>query len=181
MGTTPILALRYPDSNDAPNGPLQMRNLAEDVEDAVAAVTAAAPAWTEYTPGFTATDINPAVGPGGFRVGAWTRAGRTIHGRFKIQYGSGHGDGSGTLMFGLPVPGAANGSSVQNAVVGTAIQYRGVNTSEPGVLVSVATSGTFQTCTLRLPGGVGAYAGNGQLMHDGYAFQGQFTYEAATA
>lgn len=77
-------------------------------------------AWQSYTPTLTASSVNPTLGTGSSQVGAYTRLGRTIMGRARIQFGSaGMAPGTGTYRIGLPVA-PVNGGEM---VVGTGRFY----------------------------------------------------------
>ncbi len=60
-------------------------------------------AWSTYTPSWTSSGTNPAIG-NGKRVGRFDRVGRTVNVNAKIITGSSTTYGSGTYLIGLPVP-----------------------------------------------------------------------------
>lgn len=66
-------------------------------------------AWTAYTPTWTATGTNPAIGNGTI-AGAYMQAGKLVAFRLKITMGSTTTYGSGAYLFGLPVASLAAGS-----------------------------------------------------------------------
>lgn len=77
-------------------------------------------AWTSYTPTLTASTTNPTLGSGSTQAGAYTRIGRIIIGRARIQFGtSGVAVGSGTYRISIPVAPISAGE----VIVGTGRFY----------------------------------------------------------
>lgn len=64
-------------------------------------------AWTAYTPTWTATTTNPAIGNGTI-VGAYVQIGKTVHARVTITMGSTTTYGTGNWMISLPVAAKAS-------------------------------------------------------------------------
>lgn len=95
---TPTYGLRYPDGADIPNGPLQLQNLAEDVEDTLGDGLTA---WLSYTPAWTGSTGNPGVG-NATRTGRYCKLGRIVHFTAKILIGSTTTVGSGFYSISLP-------------------------------------------------------------------------------
>ncbi|MCW2904933.1 MAG: hypothetical protein JWO67_7198 [Streptosporangiaceae bacterium] len=75
-------------------------------------VNVSGPAWTSYTPTWTAT-TNPVIG-NGTRAGRYWRTGRTVHFVAEVVMGSTTTYGSGTWAVGVPVP-CRTGSPTQVA------------------------------------------------------------------
>ena len=90
---------RYPASSAAPNVPLDMGNLASDIDADVAALT---DAWTSYTPTWTAASVNPSLGNGNID-GFYQAIGKTIIAAGKITMGSTTTYGTGAWLISLPV------------------------------------------------------------------------------
>jgi hypothetical protein len=103
MPTTPVYELRYPDGSDSPNGPLQIQNLAQDVEDTLGA---AFTMWTTWTPTWTASNTNPVIGNGAI-TGSYTRVGSTVHFSATILLGSTTTVGVGDYSVSLPLAAAS--------------------------------------------------------------------------
>lgn len=78
---------------------------ADHIRDGVITTTKmAATAWTTYTPTWTATTTNPAIGNGTITdTGAYVQIGKTVHFRLKITMGSTTTFGTGGFYVGLPV------------------------------------------------------------------------------
>lgn len=97
--TTPVYALPYPESTDAPNGPSQIGALALAVE----ALLQAFGAGTAYTPVLTASVTNPTLGTGSSSVGRYSVIGKRVFFSAEIILGTGATAGSGFYTFSLPV------------------------------------------------------------------------------
>ena len=83
--------------------------------------------WTAYTPTWTATTTNPAIGNGTI-VGSYSEVGKWIRFRLKVTMGSTTTYGSGAYLFSLPVAPLASLSSdafnVQGVVFDTSATAR---------------------------------------------------------
>lgn len=78
-------------------------------------------AWTSFgaaSTHWTATTTNPTIGNGTFAA-AYAQAGRLVHFRIRIVFGSTSTVGSGTYLFGLPV----NGQGFNTPVLCSAMLY----------------------------------------------------------
>ena len=73
-------------------------------------------AWTSYTPTWTATTSNPAIGNGTL-TGRYLLMGKTVYVRIYLQYGSTSTAGSGNWKWALPFNNATN--ITKHLVVGT--------------------------------------------------------------
>lgn len=74
--------------------------------DIAAARLAAAFAWTTYTPTWTASSVNPAIGNGTI-TGAYLQIGKIVWFRLSIGMGASTTFGTGTYAFSLPVASAS--------------------------------------------------------------------------
>jgi hypothetical protein len=110
---TPTYGLRYPSGSDAPDGPQQIQDLAEDVEDTLGDGHAA---WISWSPIWTATDVNPVLGDGS-RYGRYCKIGRTVHFSGKVLFGSTTSYGTGFYSMSLPdgLPTSALGTTLCHA------------------------------------------------------------------
>lgn len=89
----------YPAPGDAPNGPLQIGQLAQDVDDDLAGLGA----WTAYSTLWTATGVDPSIG-NGTRAGRYRLLGKECLYTGRIIMGSTTTYGSGVWLISLPVP-----------------------------------------------------------------------------
>lgn len=67
------------------------------------ALKGAADAWTAYTPTWTATSVNPAIGNGSFTGSAYMRVNKLVTFRIVLNYGSTTSGGTGQWLLALPV------------------------------------------------------------------------------
>lgn len=71
------------------------------------------PAWSSYTPTWSATSGTPAVGTGGSLTGSYQQLDKTVHFELHLVLGTtGMSTGTGTWSFSLPVAAAAAPSGV---------------------------------------------------------------------
>lgn len=114
--TTPVYALPYPETTDAPDGPSQIQALALAVETALIALDArldALEAWTAYTPVWGSSGTAPAVGNGTI-TGRYIKVGKLVFWKVSLVLGSTSTVGTGNYTWTLP-PFAASGSTVDNS------------------------------------------------------------------
>lgn len=71
-----------------------------EVRDAFTGIQSA---WTPFTPTWTASSVNPAIGNGSFSGSAHMRVGKTIHFRIVITMGSTTTYGTGNWFLALPI------------------------------------------------------------------------------
>lgn len=103
MPTTPVSGLRYPAATDPPNGPLQIGNLASDLDGRVFSSNT----WTAFTPTWTAATINPTLGNGSL-IGRYHKMGRLVVFQITLTAGSSTSAGAGVMLLGgLPFLSAA--------------------------------------------------------------------------
>ncbi len=122
--TTTRYAFPFQEDADLPDGPALGQNLAEAVEAALADVedTSLAadtaldarldvletePAWTAYTPVWSASSVNPTLGNGTI-TGAYRRKGSVVHIRIVLTLGSTSAAGTGVYSFTLPAGAKVN-------------------------------------------------------------------------
>lgn len=110
---TPNYGFRYPAGSDTPNGPAQIQNLAEDVEDTLGDGLVA---WQSWNPIWTAASVNPVLGNGS-RYGRYVKLGRIVHFSGKILFGSTTTYGTGFYSISLPdgLPTSALGTTLCTA------------------------------------------------------------------
>lgn len=115
MPTTTTHGFRKPLGGEPANGPGDIGNLADDVEDYAtdndAVIAPALAAWTSYTPTWTGATTNPVLNNGTL-AGSYLRFGKTVHYRIELTVGSTTAVGSGTWLFTLPVAPTAPAEAV---------------------------------------------------------------------
>jgi hypothetical protein len=123
-----------------------------------------------YTPAWTSTGTQPAIGNGSI-VGSYIQIGSLVYGSILVKYGTTTSSGTGIFSFGLPV--TADGTGAFGAVYGS---DAGVNN-----YVGAAVRDTTTTLVLTTMGSpVGFYTGTTPwTMGNGDSFVITFTYEAA--
>lgn len=108
---TPKFDLPKPEGTDLiSNGYDAIADLADSVEALLGAMfpqradPGPAPAWTTYTPTWTASTTNPSLGNGSL-IGTWTKVERLVFWRAALTFGSTTTPGSGIWFLGLPLAG----------------------------------------------------------------------------
>lgn len=143
MGST-TRGYPYPAPGDAPNGPLQIANLAQAVDADVDAVADVALGTANvFTPTLTASTSNPTLGTGNVAVGRWVRGiGGLIHYRFFLRFGtSSVATGNGNYLVSLPLPSNDGfGTSNVDATGSGIIRDNSATTSRPVTLVLNSSS-----------------------------------------
>ena len=131
MGTTPNLGLRYPAGTDAPNGALQIQNLANDVDGTFA--------YQSYTPTLRSDGTSPT---GWNTFGFYVKINKIVIFEASFVAQSGFTNGSGNYFFGLPAaPATTSILSVGNAVI--------TNNNYIMVAVNTSDSGASECCLYR--------------------------------
>lgn len=99
-------------------------------------------AWASWTPTWTGTGSNPAIGNGTIAA-AYAQIGKTVHFRIKITMGSTTTYGSGSYRFSLPVTSAVTPTNLFQAIGlwGGYDTSSGNNLGGPMELVSTTTVG----------------------------------------
>lgn len=93
-------------------------------------------AWTSYTPSWTASSVNPAIGNGSI-TGGYMRVGKTIDFKIRIAIGSTTTTGTGNYRFSLPVA-AAGGLNYPILCVGILRSAAGTRFHRAGYLNDAA-------------------------------------------
>jgi hypothetical protein len=88
-------------STTTPVTAAELNKIGDGIEAAHTVTDAATSAWSSYSPTWGATTTNPTVGNGTV-VGASKQAGKTVHYRIVVTFGSTTAVGSGTYTFTLP-------------------------------------------------------------------------------
>jgi len=177
MGNTSRNSLPYPSINDAPDVPAWVKNLADGTDAKLPYVSTSTPAhsrnllwynpdtrvaqisdgtawyaigpteWTTYTPTWTTSGTQPALGNGQLG-GSWQRFGRTIIARGALLAGSTTTFGTGAFRFALPAAAATPTPSFPGFPiwVGSAYAFDNGNTNRMGVC-RVEAGGTYVTIT----------------------------------
>jgi hypothetical protein len=152
------------DSDPLGNGAQAIRDLVDGIEAA----------WTAYTPTWTGSGSNPAIGNGSV-VGRYKRIGKTIIFRVIITAGSTTTFGTGNYSIGLPVAAHATGRQVCHGDIASGSTYSmrgrieaGASTTQLWTPGTVA-GGADRTVTPTVPA---ALANGSVLVLEG-------TYEAA--
>ncbi|HEX5543673.1 MAG TPA: hypothetical protein VFX60_19320 [Micromonospora sp.] len=109
---------RYPAASSAPNVPLDLGNLAADVDADIAALIA----WTDYTPTWTAATTNPVAGANATLYGRYQQIGKRITYVGYISMGNTTTYGSGAWLISLPVT-AKTVATVQALYPGSAYLF----------------------------------------------------------
>jgi hypothetical protein len=99
MASSTSRGYRYPQSPDPVRPYLDIKNLADDVNGDIDALT---DAWTTYTPTFGAGGGSPSIGSGGTITGRYRKLGRTVHASGLIQFGTSPNSGTGGWTISLP-------------------------------------------------------------------------------
>ncbi|GAA2566407.1 hypothetical protein GCM10010435_44520 [Winogradskya consettensis] len=100
MATTD-LGLPYPAITDAPNGPVQIGDLAKAVDARLKPLTEQT--WTGYTPLWTASGVNPVINSLGKISGRYQQTGKRVHCVGRISMGTNTSWGTGLWYVTLPV------------------------------------------------------------------------------
>lgn len=102
--------------------------------------------WASYTPTWTSTGTQPALGNGTIS-GAWTKIGRTVHYVISMTTGATSTYGTGVYLWSLPTP-AAGGSRpgsncyIVDSSVGTQFP-RAVRQNSSTVVFALSEAGVF--------------------------------------
>lgn len=104
-GTTSLFGLPYPLGTEAPNGPAQIKALADALEALLSPLSSA---WTAYTPTWTGSTTNPVINNGTID-GKYAKFGHLVFFRIVITMGTTTTYGSGAWSLTFPVAPAAAG------------------------------------------------------------------------
>lgn len=104
--------------------------------------------WTSFTPTWTASTTNPTVGNGSLQ-GFYMQAGKLVHFRIRVTFGSTSTVGSGTYFWTLPVSSVSTHIAVAQAFIrnsaGSTRAYRFARTSASGIIALEDASGAAVT------------------------------------
>lgn len=100
--------------------------------------------WIEYTPTWTGSSSNPAIG-NGVLTGKYIRNAFLCYVTIEVEYGSTTTAGSGTYKWTIPVPRAAESTAPR--LCGSAFAFdTNVGTYYTGVVVAQSTEGNTVSC-----------------------------------
>jgi hypothetical protein len=138
------------------------------------ALKAASEAWTAYTPTWTGTTTNPAIGDGTL-VGAYARVNKLIHCRINLTMGGTTTYGSGNWIFALPVATHAGYGGINSHLAGGVAIDVSVPTVAPLIAIGVTSTTVVGVTTT-----AGAFLGSGTFAWaSGDKVSFSLTYEAA--
>lgn len=104
--------------------------------------------WTSYTPTWTASTTNPTIGNGTL-LGSYSQAGKLVHFRIRVTFGSTSTVGSGTYFWTLPVTAISTHIAVAQGFIrnsaGSTRAYRFARTSASGIIALEDASGAAVT------------------------------------
>lgn len=107
--------------------PAGSRLLAEDLAEWETQIDSnTAPGWTSYTPTWTNTSTQPALGNGSWAGSAWRRAANSdiVHFRIKLVWGNTTTGGTGSFwQFGFPTGSGAPSTTEAGDIVGNALLF----------------------------------------------------------